>query len=127
MKSVERKGGIVWAVPGALATDAEVDRVLADLETELKRGTPYVLLFDLTRSAIPNALQRQKLAAHVRDNTALIRRWILGVGAICPHPLARGMVTAIFWVAPPPVPHRLFATRKEALEWAGSLVDTLPP
>jgi hypothetical protein len=124
MKSVERKGAIVWAVPdGTVAPGEEVESVLADLTVELKRGMPYVLLFDLTRAAIPSALQRQKLAAHMQDNAARIRRWVLGIGIIYPNALTRGVVTAIFWIAPPPVPYRFFATRVEAAEWAGSLVE----
>jgi hypothetical protein len=120
---VERKGGIVWAVPPMKATDDDINRVLAALTAELKRGSPYVLLFDLTLSAMPNATQRQKLASHIRDNEVRIQRWVRGVGVVLSSPLARGIVTAVFWVAPPKVPYRLFTSRSEASDWADSLVE----
>jgi hypothetical protein len=123
---VERKGAIVWAVPPTHATNDEVDRVLAQLAAELRVGVPYVLIFDLTRSALPTAVQRRKLTAHMRDNAEKIRRWVRGIGIVCPNPLMRGAVTAIFWVAPPPVPHHLFATCKEASDWADSLIKAAP-
>jgi hypothetical protein len=125
-RHVERKGGIVWAVPPTQATNDEVDHVLADLSAELRVGAPYVLVFDLTRSALPNAVQRRKLTAHMRDNDEKIRRWVRGIGVVCPNPLMRGVVTAIFWVAPPPVPHHLFATCEEASDWADSLIKAAP-
>src|SRR5271155_3283679 len=113
MSQVMRSGRVVWAVPSSKISDEEIDRVLGQLEAELDRETPYVLIFDLTGSGTPNALQRQKLTNHVRANTVRIRQWVRGVGVVLTSPLTRGMVTAIFWVAPPPVPYRLFATRAE--------------
>lgn len=123
---LQRAAGIVWVAPPVRATDEEMNRVLAELTAELKRGSAYVLLFDLTRSAMPNAIQRQKLTAHMRENAERIRRWVRGVGVVVPSAFARGVVTAIFWIAPPGVPHSIFTTRAEATKWAGSLVETAP-
>jgi hypothetical protein len=36
----------------------------------------------------------------------------------------RGVLTAIFWIEPPPVTHRIFATVSEAKSWAGKLAVT---
>jgi hypothetical protein len=111
-------------VPAAKLSEEEIDHCLHELDDQLDRRSPYVLLFDLTHSATPNALQRQKLANHVRVNTPKIRRWVRGVGVVLSSPLTRGIVTALFWVAPPPVPHRIFATRAEADAWAESLTPS---
>jgi|SRR5271166_1885741 len=119
---VERRGPIVWAVPPPELSDEAIDAILSALEEHLARATPYVLLFDLTHAGMPNALQRQKLAAHIRDNTPRIKHCVRGVGVILRSTLVRGVVTAVFWIAPPPVPHHLFTSRAEAIRWAESLV-----
>jgi hypothetical protein len=126
MSHVQRRGAIVWAVPRWRLSDHEIDELLAELEVHLAGATPYVLLFDLTRAGTPNALQRQKLAMHMRNNTSRIRLTVRGVGVILQSSVARGNVTAIFWIAPPPVPHRLFTTPTEATEWADSLIQSAP-
>lgn len=123
---LQREGGIVWVFPPSKPTEEQLDRVLADLSVELRRGSPYVLLFDLTRAEMPNAMQRQKLTAHIRDNAPRIKRWIRGVGVVLASPVVRGVVTAIFWVAPPEAPYRFFATRVEAADWASSLLEKVP-
>jgi len=126
MSHVQRKGGVVWAAPQWRLSDPEIDELLAELEGHLAGATPYVLLFDLTRAGTPNALQRRKLAMHMRKNTSRIRRTVRGVGVIVQSSVARGIITAIFWIAPPPVPHRLFTARAEATEWADSLIQSAP-
>jgi hypothetical protein len=123
MTYLRRSRGIVWATPPATRAEGAVELVLAELEAQLARAVPYILIFDLSHAAIPDAVQRQKLAAHLRDNDKEIRRWVRGLGVILTRPLVRGIVTAIFWVSPPPIPSKIFSTQSEAAEWAQSLVD----
>ncbi len=120
---LERSRGVVWVTPPSTPRESEIDQVLAELETQLRSGERYVLIFDLSHGAMPNAVQRQKLAAHVRDNEQHIRRSVRSIGVVLTSPLVRGIVTAIFWISPPPVPYRFFTTRAEAANWAQSLVD----
>ncbi len=126
MSYLQRSHGIVWVVPPPTIGPGVIEELLAELETQVRCGVRYVLIFDLTHAAIPNALQRQKLAAHVRDNEQDIRRSVRSVGVVLTSPLVRGIVTAIFWVSPPPMPYRFFATRAEAASWAQVLVDEQP-
>ncbi len=127
MSYLKRDRGVVWVTPPSTRmTEDEIEQVLAELEDELRSGAPYVLIFDLSHASLPSATQRQKLAAHIRNNEPSIRRWVRGLGVILTSPLARGVVTAIFWVSPPPVAHRFFTTRAEATPWAQSLVEARP-
>lgn len=123
---LQRNRGVVWLTPPLTLGPGVIEELLTELETQLRSGVRYVLIFDLTHAAIPNAMQRQKLAAHVRDNEQDIRRSVRSVGVVHTSPLVRGIVTAIFWVSPPPVPYRFFTTREEAASWAESLVDAQP-
>lgn len=123
MPYLRRSRGIVWATPPGTCPEGEVEVVLAELKAELAKAVPYVLVIDLSHAAIPDAVQRSKLAAHIRDNDKEIRRWVRGIGLILTSSLVRGVVTAIFWVSPPPIPSKIFSTQSEAAEWAQSLID----
>jgi hypothetical protein len=123
MSYVQRDGGAVWVVPPPNLTDDDVASVLAGLEAQLAGDTRYVLFFDFTHAGMPNAMQRQTIAAQMRRNTEKIRRRVRGIGLVLSSPVARGMVTAIFWITPPPVTYRIVATRPEAIAWADSLVE----
>jgi hypothetical protein len=117
---------IIWvAVPAAL-TSTEVDRTLHQLEGYLRRKRPYFLLFDLGAS-LPDATQRKKLTDHMRNNQAAIDRLVLGLGVVVPSPLARNLMTAILWFAPPHMPHRIFSDRADADAWALALRAKLSP
>jgi hypothetical protein len=78
-------------------------------------------VFDMSHAGVPTALQRKRLVAHMTDQAPNIRRVVRGLGVVAPSALLRGAVTALFWLAPPLVPHRLFETRGEAIDWAESL------
>ena len=76
--------------------------ILESLEACLARGSPYVLIFDLSHSGLPNPVQRATLAAHIRKNKPRSAAWVRGIAVIAPSPLVRGVLTAIFWLEPLP-------------------------
>ncbi|MEN9581926.1 MAG: hypothetical protein RJA70_4935, partial [Pseudomonadota bacterium] len=45
-------------------------------------------------------------------------KWNAGSALVVPSAIARGIVTAVFWMTPPKFPHQAFAHRADALEWA---------
>jgi hypothetical protein len=123
---VRRTGDTVWVTPPPILTDDVVDHVLADLRAQLSSRSPrYAVIFDLSRTGMPNAVQRQKIVSHLNANRPRIHDRVLGLGIVPGSALARGIVTAIFWVAPPAVPYRSFGTREEAGAWARSLSTRL--
>jgi hypothetical protein len=120
MNHVRDDGTVVTVVPPRELTDDIVAAILRFLEGRLGQGSAYAIVFDLSGSGTPNALQRQLLATHMRTNKGSIERWVRGVAMVAPSPLVRGVLTAIFWLEAPPVPHQVFATAKEAIAWASS-------
>ena len=111
---------ITWVNVPAKLTNAELDRTIQELEGYLRRERPYILLFDLGKT-LPDAMQRKKLTEHMRKNEAAILRWLVGLGVVVPSAVARNVVTAILWFAPPKVPHGIFGDRAEAEAWASAL------
>jgi hypothetical protein len=118
MSHVSDDGSIVTVSPPRELTDEVVVAVLRDLEARLARGGSYGLIFDLSKAGTPNAVQRQLLAAHMRKNRALIERNVRRLAVVAPSSLVRGVLTAIFWIEPPPVPYEVFGSRNEAIAWA---------
>lgn len=111
---------IIWVVVPPVLTTEDLDRTLHQLEGYLRRERPYFLLFDLG-SNLPDAVQRKKLTDHMRDNEAEIERWVRGLGVVVPSPIARKLMTAILWFAPPKMPHRICSDRAEAEAWVQKL------
>src|SRR5262252_2029385 len=117
MSHVSDDGSLVTVSPPRELTDEAVLSVLRDLEARLARGGTYGLIFDLSNAGTPNAVQRQLLAGHMRKNRALIERSVRRLAVVAPSSMVRGMLTAIFWIQPPPVPYEVFSSRDEAAAW----------
>jgi hypothetical protein len=124
MRFAARDGDFVVVTPPAQLTDALVDALLSELAEHLLRGEPYVLLFDLSATGLPNATQRRKLAEHMATHEAIIRNVVRGIAIVAPNPLVRGMVTALFWVVPPPIASHMCGSHAEALEWARGVMPS---
>jgi len=112
------EGPVVIVTPPPRLNDEIVSSILRDLERCLMRGSPYVLVFDLSHGGTPNPVQRASMASHMRKNRPRIERSVLAIAVVAPSPLVRGVLTAIFWVEPPPVAHQVFASASEARAWA---------
>jgi hypothetical protein len=122
MNDVCQIGSVAWVTVPSTLTDARVSSVLGELEELLRRGASYVLMFDMRAAAMPSSHQRESLALHIRANRDAIRRCVRGVGVVASSPLLRGAVTAIFWIEPPGIPHRVLRTIAEAQAWAAELL-----
>lgn len=112
------EGPIVTVTPPPELTDEALASILQGLEACLARGSPYVLIFDLSQSGVPTAVQRATLAAHIRKNKSRSQRWVRGIAVVAPSPIVRGMLTAIFWLEPLGVTHEVLSTVAEARNWA---------
>jgi hypothetical protein len=111
---------IIWVTIPSKLDNVEVERQIGKLEAYLRRPRPYVLLFKIGEG-LPDAAQRKMLTDHMQQNTAIIERKVKGLGVVVPSALARGMMTAILWFAPPKIPHRLFSSASDAEAWAATL------
>jgi hypothetical protein len=122
MSFAAREGPLLVVHPPAQLSDVIVDTVLAELEAHLQCGDPYVLVFDLSTTGMPTPTQRRKLAEHMTTHEAAIRQRVMGLAIVAPNAVVRGIVTALFWLATPPIQHCLCASRSEASAWAQQLL-----
>ncbi len=77
-------------------------------------GRQVELLVDGTHSEGLTAGQRRYSAAFTKEHEALLRRVCRGQAVVIVSAIQRGVMTAIFWLAPSPVPIKAFGTRAEA-------------
>jgi hypothetical protein len=70
---------------------------------------------DITRvQELAPATQRKYAAEFVKRNAPLSQLASLGTASVTPSSILRGIMTAIFWISPPPTPAVFFASRGEA-------------
>jgi hypothetical protein len=102
-------------------TDEEVDAFCkAHVEWARKNQCPHAHVFDMRDALSLTATQRRRYAQHVIDMDPLDTRWNRGVAFIADNPIVRGIITAVFWISPPPFPYRVFRTPTEGREWLKS-------
>jgi hypothetical protein len=93
---------------------------LEQLLKEAKQAAdrPFTIV-DLTRMRHLAPAKQRKCVAEWMDRTVNLQKAVaLGGASVTPSTVLRGLVTAIFWIAPPKVPTVFVATRREAYERA---------
>lgn len=80
--------------------------------------SPIAWVVDLSAIQQVSPAKHRIFAEHLSRIAAYTEKYSAGCGLVLPSPLVRGVVTAIFWFAPPGFPHRAFARREEAIAWA---------
>jgi hypothetical protein len=118
MKYTRREEHVVIAVPPSPITDQQLERLLAELVGHLRKREPYALVFDLSAAPAPTAVQRRMLGDHMRTHDGAIRDYVRGLAVVTPATWMRGLITAVFWLAPPPVEYRFCDDVAAALTWA---------
>lgn len=80
------------------------------------------LVMDMTRSGRTAAHHREKGSLGLKRAYAAVGHKIVGVAHVIPEPLARSMMSVVYWLMPPPFPTHMVATVEEGVEWiAGKL------
>lgn len=107
---------VIVALPSGW-TDAEWDAYLARMRTYPERRTRYVTLTDARGAGAPTAAQRKRAAEVMAADQEVSKRFNVANALVFDSAILRGMVTAITWITPPPVPMQTFATPALALGW----------
>ncbi|MCB9603372.1 MAG: hypothetical protein H6724_15015 [Sandaracinus sp.] len=111
---------VVVSLPSSWSED-EWESYLARMRTYPSRRERYVTLTDARGAGTPSAAQRKRAAQVMAEDEALSKRFNVANGLVFESALLRGMLTAITWLTPPPVPMQTFASPRQALEWLDGL------
>lgn len=98
-------------------TDEAWSEYLGVLERFPDRREPYVTLTDGRGAPSPNASQRKLAAELIAREAERTKRWSVANAVVIDSALLRGVITAIEWAAPSPVPMKSFASLEEAAAW----------
>ena len=61
------------------------------------------------------------MAEFLEENEALLAETVAGQVIVLSNALQRGVLTAILWVRPFPMPHYLASSREEGMAWLATL------
>lgn len=88
------------------------------LEVARERRDKVVDILDIRHAEPPSPRQRRMQGDWNQANEALLRETLVGFTFIVSSVVMRGVITAVFWLKPLPVPHAVFTQRNEAIDWA---------
>ncbi len=107
----------------ARPTKDEVTSYLAACASYFDRSkAPFAWVVDGTRTQAGNALLRKNVAEHLVVYRDLLAERCVGMSHAVPGTFIRGMMQAIYWIAPPGYPTAVFDELPEALAWAEARV-----
>ncbi len=119
MKLDETMWPIVVFSLGATTTDDDWRRMFAHYDDIYTRHQFFHAITDgLGIRSFPSPGQRKLIGELARAHEARSRRWCLGGATVLPSAAARGVMTAITWLAPPVYKLTYHATFDEALHEA---------
>lgn len=92
---------------------AQVERTLYGPE-----GKKRVLIHDARAAGPSPPTQRKMQAEWLKKHDARLREITLGSVFVIDSTLVRGILTAILWLQPLPMPHEVCSSVEEGLDWA---------
>jgi hypothetical protein len=101
-----------------VATPRQFEQYLEATADGLRRGEPFVSIFDLTHGGVATPEHRQRQATWLQEYSPLLRELSLGVAFVVTSPLIRLSLSAIFYFQPMPTPYVVTARFSEATLWA---------
>jgi hypothetical protein len=104
-----------------LTDTLEAHRVM--LHALRREGRYDITILDCADSYSMPARQRRIQADWNRSVEEIERVTTLGKCFVMRSVMTRGLLTAVFWCAPPTIPPRVFASTDEALAWAYELCE----
>ncbi|NUP13162.1 MAG: STAS/SEC14 domain-containing protein [Polyangiaceae bacterium] len=113
----DRTGMLVVTFVGTVSDD-EFKRYLDEVGAPLQRRAPYAVVLDARASDRTPAVQRKLQADWLTQHRSELARYCVGNAFVITSPLVRGVLTAILWLQPLPVPYVVCSSLEAARKWA---------
>lgn len=91
------------------AFDAGLKEFVSLCQWHRRRGSHFAIVADCTTADAPNARIRKLMSTTFQENDATLRKVVVCWAVVMNSGLVRGVITALSWVYPPPMP---FATHE---------------
>jgi hypothetical protein len=109
---------VAVAVFPADVTPEGLDSHFDDIARLLDRGEPFAVAIDMRASAMATAKLRAQAARRLREAYRHANRdKLVAVAHVVDSALVRGLLTAVYWLAPPPFVTEVFPDQAAALLW----------
>jgi hypothetical protein len=99
------------------STDEDIQAYITAHEAALARGR-HVVVIDASAGKNMGHVHRRQIADWVRARSAALHERRAGLAFVSRSALVRGMLTATYWLTPPPYPTHIVSTLDEARKWA---------
>jgi hypothetical protein len=86
---------------------------VVEAENTIEERRRYAAVIDISRTDVPSAAERKRVAEGMAARDAGISRFCAGTAIVLTNTLLRGAVTAVLWMRPMKHPHAIVATRQE--------------
>jgi hypothetical protein len=100
------------------SSDDDMRSYLTMLELMLSRKARHVIIVDATQGKQLKSQHRKMLADWTQLNRQTLARYRAGLALVTPSAVLRGMITAVYWLSPPPFPYQPVSTMEEGWAWA---------
>lgn len=116
---IEREGRLVSVRFVGGITDAELEAMLDTLHRFVTdEALRPAFVFDVSQGVVPPAAQRQKMGRWLKEHAHAVGENCVAAAYVLPNAGLRGMLTAILWFAPHPIPHHVCETPAAGRAWA---------
>ena len=105
--------------PARRLTDEELAEYLAASAASIKtRVRKFAIVVDVGERPALTPLQRRMQADFMVQVAPVMNKLCVGQAYVMTSMATRGVLTALFWMAPPAFPWRICARREDAERWA---------
>lgn len=104
-------------------TDASFDRYVAALARDIDArslNANVAIYYHVTAPELISSRRRQQIGSVLAARKEKTAVCTAGYAAYTPTMIGRGVLTAVFWLAPPPYPHKVCANADEAMRFLAS-------
>lgn len=106
------------------------ERFLIELERSIEMRTPgqrIGIIYDVPDIGLNDAVRRRRVADILREREITLGSTTAGFALASSSRIVRGMLEAIFWIAPPPYPHTTVEGVREGLEFLSQFLPDVDP
>jgi hypothetical protein len=98
-------------------TMAELNDCLAEFDRLLDRGERYVSISDISQLETPGPELLRRQARWFREREQVLGSLCIAAATIAPSAIARGLLKALSWLHPMPLPQTVVSTFDEAFDF----------
>jgi hypothetical protein len=122
-------GRVMLVYSGPVLSDQTFDRQLVELASAIDRrdGTiPVGVLYDSPHADM-NASRRKRIGDLLTSRAEKVKETTAAYALATPSALVRGLINAVFWLAPPGYPYAIVSDVSKGLEFLAGHLPELDP